>query len=203
MLVERAAELGAAGHAHAQAQARDRDLVALVHHRAARRVERLADVGADRVAVDRRRAECAGPAAAAARPSRRRRTPPRRRSAAPSEPLASVQRAVGAARLQRRDVAVEVELRAQRLGLALEQQRELAAVADLVVRQVDGAGERRVGVERGLDPARLVGVDLAEAAAGLRAAPRGRAAPACVSRLDAQQHQVAVAALVAQLAAPR
>jgi hypothetical protein len=52
--VQRAADFGAAGHAHAVAQARDRDLVALVHQRAARRVQRLADRRADRVAVHRR-----------------------------------------------------------------------------------------------------------------------------------------------------
>jgi hypothetical protein len=41
------------------------------------------------------------------------------------------------------------KLRTECLGLPLEQQRELAAVADLVVRQVDGAGKGVSGLSAG------------------------------------------------------
>jgi hypothetical protein len=160
MAVGRAAHFGAAGDAHAQAQAGDGDLVAFVHDRAARGIERFADVGADRIAVHRHQ---------------RQLQPERAQQGRRSESGAHHHGVEGAGRCLAGDgqgrlrvcrdaghVGVELEDSTQPAGFVLQQQRKLPAVADFVVRQVNGAGKVGVRVQRGFDLARLVRADLAE-----------------------------------------
>ena len=184
------ADLGRAGHAHALAQARDGDLVALVHHAAARADDGLGHVRADRVAVYRTQRHVQ---------AQRRQPGGRLHAGAQHHGVEALAAAVplqrggrrGAGRVHR---GVEAKLRAQRLRGVAQDDGELAAVAHFVLRQVDGTEQRGVGLERGLDGARLLAADFVKHHAGLAQHRQPRLHDALLL-LAAQQHQVTLAAL--------
>ena len=97
-----------------------------------------------------------------------------------------------------RDSGVEQKVDAHSLRLVFQQQGKLAAVAHFVVRQINGAKKCRVRIECSLDLARLHRVDLFESHTGIAQHLQTRLHSFAVS-LGPQQHHVAVAALVFQL----
>ena len=190
-----AADLGAAGHPHPHAEAGDGDLVALVHHRAARGVERFAQGCADGIAIHRRHRQLQ---------AQRAQQRGGRYTGAQHHGIKHLgRRHAGQHQLgphaggDIRHRGVETELRAQQLGLAAQQQGELAAVAHAVVGQVDGAGKVGVAAQGGLDGPCGGIVELQEAGAGLaQHLQTGLHQLLVLGR--AQQHGVAGAALVVQ-----
>ena len=85
---------------------------------------------------------------------------------------------------------VECKTRAQLLGRVAQDDGKLAAVTDLVLRQVDGASQRRVRVQRRFELARLVGADFMKRHAQLAQQRQARLHQVLVLGA-AQQHHVA------------
>ena len=186
------ADLGRAGHAHALAQARDGDLEALVHHAAARAQAPVGHGRADRIAIHRPQRQ----------PDAQRRQQRGRLHAGADHHgvealgLAGAGRAQGGGRrrVERQHRRAKAKARAQGLGRVAQDDGELAAVAHLVLGQMNRAGQRRGGVQRGLDGAGLRAVDFMKHHAGL--AQHGQAGLRHLAlALAAQQHHVAGAAL--------
>ena len=183
-----AADLGAAGDADAVAQAADRDLVALVHQRrraargagGRRRGAAAPSPSSHRPAQRQVQAERAQQAA---RPSAAQTTIASKLGSVVSPGSgcvdggsslsARVRRASSRAIVRRRStrrrgsapaaidstLGVEAEARAGALGFLAQQLGELAAVADLVVLQVDAGMQRRQRIEPGLDRAAAGGIE--------------------------------------------